>query len=90
MFQFTQIAPLLGSKPIEELPASVFESSQIPEGVLSFTVNHGQYHFSKQGTIKQDPLRFILKLLMFFATILIYFLTRKTMEKSDIKKRITS
>ena len=85
LFQFAQVIPMFASKRIEDLPKSVYENTQIPEGTLSYTTDHGNYHFSKHGTIVQEPMRFFIKLIMFVATIFLYIFTLKKMETNDVK-----
>ena len=72
LIQFIHIVSWIAAEPMSNLEYSGLRYDSIPINAKSYYVNHGQAHFNTHGTINDEPLVFMLWLVVFVVSFLVF------------------
>ena len=72
LIQLMHIVSWVAAEPISNLGYTGFRYESIPTDAKSYYINHGQVLFSSHGTIDDELLIFILWLVLFVVSFLVF------------------
>ncbi len=79
--QFVNIIGWLAARPIGQIKYSNFRDVAVPPDAQSYYANHGSPVFSEHGTIGEEPVAFLLWLILFLRTFAAFVWSRKQAAK---------